>query len=67
MGVSAMCGHIGGIIAPIIISVSSTWGPLPMVIYGTSVLLSAITMYFLPETLGKPLPQSLEDLVNLFR
>ena len=62
-----MCGHIGGMVAPIIMSLNTSWGPLPMVVYGSATLLSAVTMYFIPETLGRPLPQTLDDLVQLFR
>ncbi len=67
MGVSAMCGHTGGIVAPLVMSLGAAWGPLPIVLYGAAALLCGASVLFLPETLGRPLPQGLGDLADLYR
>ena len=44
------------------------WKPLPLLIMGGSALIGGIiALLFLPETLGKPLPETMEDAVNLSR
>merc|ERR1712168_966218 len=44
------------------------WEPLPYVIYGTLAIISTIfIVFFLPETKGKPLPETIEEAVNLKR
>ena len=40
---------------------SDTWRPLPLVIYGILAFIGGILSLLLPETLGKELPETLED------
>ena len=40
---------------------SDTWRPLPLVIYGILAFIGGILSLVLPETLGKELPETLED------
>lgn len=64
MGVSSMCARIGGMLAPQILELSQFWGPLPLIVFGGLAILSGGLSLFLPETSGKPLPQTLEDAID---
>ena len=35
------------------------WAPAPFVVYGLTGFVASFTSYFLPETTGKPLPETL--------
>lgn len=61
MGVVSMSGRIGGIICPFINMLSDFWTPLPLIIYGAVALTGGILALFLPETLGKSLPETIQD------
>ncbi|KAJ8029604.1 Solute carrier family 22 member 2 [Holothuria leucospilota] len=37
------------------------WEPMPYVIFGSASVLGAFLCFLLPETRGKPLPESLHD------
>ena len=52
--------RIGGILAPFIIGIQPV--SIPLFIMGMSCLLGGIIAVFLPETLGAPLPETLEDV-----
>jgi len=66
VGTSSLCGRIGGILAPQIASLSSVYTPLPLIIMGSGSLVGGILVYlFLPETLGKKLPESMDDALQL--
>ena len=42
------------------------WAPLPLLVLGGSALIGGILAWInLPETLGKPLPETMEDALNL--
>lgn len=62
MGVSSMCARLGGMVAPQILELSTFWGPLPLILFGGLAVLSGCLSLLLPETSGKPLPQTLDDL-----
>jgi len=64
MGVVSMSGRIGGIVSPFINMLSDTWTPLPLVIFGAMALTGGILALFLPETLGKSLPETIQDGEN---
>ena len=52
--------RIGGILAPFIIGIKPV--SVPLFIMGMSCLVGGIIAVFLPETLGAPLPETLEDV-----
>ena len=58
------CSHnsfrIGGILAPFIIGIKPV--AVPLFIMGFSCLVGGVIAVFLPETLGAPLPETLEDV-----
>ena len=41
------------------------WEPLPLAIYGSMALISALLVLVLPETLGESLPDTVDDTCNL--
>lgn len=61
LGASSMCARFGSILAPYINVLSQTWGPLPMVIFGCISLFGGIISLFLPETLNRKLPETMEE------
>jgi len=66
VGGSSFCGRIGGIIAPQIALLDTVWTPFPLLIMGTGSLIGGILVFaFLPETLGKKLPSSMQEALNL--
>ena len=64
MGISSMCARIGGMLAPQILELSRIWGPLPLILFGGLSVLAGGLALFLPETSGKPLPQTIEDATD---
>ncbi|XP_071954547.1 solute carrier family 22 member 15-like isoform X2 [Antedon mediterranea] len=59
MGICSMFARIGGIIAPQL----DTMGNTPMyVIYGVSCFVTGFANFFLPETLNKPLPETINEI-----
>eukprot|EP00092_Neocalanus_flemingeri_P029516 GFUD01032052.1.p1 GENE.GFUD01032052.1~~GFUD01032052.1.p1 ORF type:complete len:317 (-),score=69.35 GFUD01032052.1:68-1018(-) len=66
VGASSLCGRVGGILAPQIASLSSVWLPLPLLIMGSGALIGGVLVFmFLPETLGKRLPDTMKEALNL--
>ena len=58
MGFSIVVSRIGTILAPYILLLG---GDISPVIFGFGVSLASILSFVLPETLGKPLPESISD------
>lgn len=44
-----------------------TWAPLPFIVYGACSIMAGIISCFLPETLNRRLPETLEDVENFHR
>jgi len=66
VGMSSLSGRIGGLLAPQIAKLSQFWVPLPLIVMGSSSLIGGILVFLsLPETLGKPLPQTMEEALAL--
>ncbi|KAK2715488.1 hypothetical protein QYM36_010185 [Artemia franciscana] len=61
MGSGAMCARLSGALTPLISLLDSFDPKLPSVIFGTISLISGFLTLFLPETLGKTMPQTLEE------
>ncbi|OWF50931.1 organic cation transporter protein-like [Mizuhopecten yessoensis] len=64
MGVSSMTAKIGGMLAPIILELRLVWIPLPLVLFGILSVLAGALALILPETAGKPLPQTIEETIS---
>ncbi|KAK3098544.1 hypothetical protein FSP39_020489 [Pinctada imbricata] len=72
IGVSSFCARVGGMIAPYITSLGDEVKgdmskALPLIVFGMAAVGVGILAMFLPETLGRPLPESIEDAVRLGR
>ncbi|KAI5630838.1 sugar transporter domain-containing protein [Phthorimaea operculella] len=61
VGLGSMCASVSGALTPLI-SLLDTLNPkIPTILFAFMALLSGFSTFFLPETLGRELPQSLED------
>merc|ERR1711964_863512 len=56
--------RVGGILAPALPPLSQMWTPLPMLVFGTACIGASVASGMLPETLGKPLPESLQQITE---
>ena len=61
MGAASMSARLGGIICPYINMLSDLWTPLPLIIYGGLALTGGLLTLLLPETLGRTLPETIQD------
>ncbi|CAH1776013.1 unnamed protein product [Owenia fusiformis] len=67
VGAGSMCARIGGVVAPFIGQAASAWAPLPYIVFGSFSIVAGLLSLLLPETLGRALPQTLEDGENFKR
>uniref|UniRef100_A0A182SF56 Major facilitator superfamily (MFS) profile domain-containing protein n=1 Tax=Anopheles maculatus TaxID=74869 RepID=A0A182SF56_9DIPT len=67
MGLGSMCARLAGALTPMITLLDSFDPKIPAVIFGVISLVSGTWVLFLPETMGKPMPQSLMDGENFGR
>ena len=65
MGMSSMSARVSGILSPIILLLGNYWAPLPLLVFGISSILAGVFALLLPETKGRPLPETLEDGENI--
>ena len=59
-----MTARVGGMMAPQILELQLFWAPLPSLVFGSMSCLAGIVALLLPETAGKPLPQTMDDILN---
>ncbi|KAI8504682.1 hypothetical protein Bbelb_178000 [Branchiostoma belcheri] len=64
IGASSMWARVGGIISPFVQLSDQAWGPLPYLIFGALSVVAGLAAMLLPETLGVPLPDTLEEGEN---
>uniref|UniRef100_H3CV27 Si:dkey-166k12.1 n=1 Tax=Tetraodon nigroviridis TaxID=99883 RepID=H3CV27_TETNG len=64
MGASSMFARMGGILAPMINLLHNQSPAVPQIIFGTSALLAAGLALALPETVDRPLPDTVKDAEN---
>ncbi|CAK6953836.1 solute carrier family 22 member 6 [Scomber scombrus] len=62
MGWVSMMARIGAMVAPMVLLVGEHMPWLPGLIYGGAPILSGVAAIFLPETLGSPLPDTIQDV-----
>ncbi|OXA41750.1 organic cation transporter protein [Folsomia candida] len=67
VGISAMAARTSGMITPQIILLDSIGREIPTIIFGCVAIVAAFLALFLPETLNKEMPQTLEDGENFGR
>lgn len=62
MGWVSMMARIGAMVAPMVLLTGDYIPWLPGLIYGGAPVLSGVAAIFLPETLGSPLPDTIQDV-----
>lgn len=62
MGWVSMMARVGAMVAPMVLLMGDTIAWLPGLIYGGAPILSGVAAIFLPETLGTPLPDTIQDV-----
>ena len=62
MGWVSMMARIGAMVAPMVLLTRDYIPWLPGLIYGGAPILSGLAAIFLPETLGSPLPDTIQDV-----
>ncbi|XP_037543935.1 solute carrier family 22 member 6-like [Nematolebias whitei] len=62
MGWVSMMARIGSMLAPMVLIIGDYEPWLPSLIYGGAPILSGVVAIFLPETLGKHLPDTIQDV-----
>ncbi|XP_071495942.1 organic cation transporter protein-like [Diadema antillarum] len=60
-GLCSFWSRIGGIVAPFVNYLSDIYGPAPLLIFGVTSFVGGATAFFLPETLNRPLPETLKE------
>lgn len=60
MGTCSMTARIGGILAPLVVTLAVIDKRLPMIFFGVSSLIAGFVGLFLPETLNHPVAETLE-------
>ncbi|KAM4723067.1 solute carrier family 22 member 6-B-like [Rhinophrynus dorsalis] len=61
-GIGTMMARLGAIVAPLAQMTGDYYQHLPAIIYGCFPIISGIAACFLPETLGIPLPETIEEV-----
>ena len=64
-GIGVMMGGFGGFFGLAVQSLAQYWSPLPFLIIGSSCIFAALLCLFIPETKGEPMPETIEDALNL--
>ncbi|XP_058448304.1 organic cation transporter protein isoform X2 [Malaya genurostris] len=64
IGTASMIARIGSMLAPFVAGMGVIAHWLPPVIFGLTPLVGALFVFFLPETKGAPLPETIEDGEN---
>lgn len=57
-----MMARVGAMVAPMVLLTGDYVPWLPGFIYGGAPILSGVAAIFLPETLGSPLPDTIQDV-----
>ena len=67
LGTCSMVARVGGFLAPYIASLGSSEGSgyVPFLIFGVATLLGGSTAIILPETLGRDLPDTIQEAEQL--
>ncbi|XP_055696243.1 organic cation transporter protein-like [Lutzomyia longipalpis] len=61
IGAASMFARFGGILAPYFNLLGDIWKPFPLIIFGAMAFAGGLLSLFLPETLGRTLPDTIAD------
>jgi len=64
MGMSSTSARVGGVLAPQVVLLVSISEALPLLVFGIVAFTAGLSMLPLPETLGKPLPDTISDCLE---
>ncbi|NXN22471.1 S226A protein, partial [Nycticryphes semicollaris] len=62
LGFGSTMARVGGIVAPLVKMMDEYYPFLPPAVYGVAPVVAAVAAGFLPETLNKPLPDTIEEV-----
>ncbi|XP_078481452.1 solute carrier family 22 member 15-like [Ciona intestinalis] len=62
MGTSSVCARVGGMLAPLVISLAQFGTSLPYIVFGVVAVVAGFMTLLLPETLNEPIPDNLQDV-----
>ncbi|KAJ7380520.1 hypothetical protein OS493_008985 [Desmophyllum pertusum] len=62
MGVTTVASRVGGILCPFVVLMGEQSRSLPMFIFACMALVAGLAGLRLPETKGRPMPETMEDL-----
>ena len=65
IGSCCFVGNVGGVFAFVLQPLAEYYLPAPMLIMGVAALVSGLLVYFLPETVGNRLPETMEEALNI--
>ena len=65
VGLGATASKIGGLAAPFIAGLETFQSCIPLIVFGSSSVIGGLLAVVLPESVGAPLPQSLDELITL--
>lgn len=65
MGLGTMMARLGGIVAPLVQMTADYYYHLPVIIFSLCPILSGVIAALLPETLGVPLPETIQEVERL--
>nr|XP_040037473.1 solute carrier family 22 member 5-like [Gasterosteus aculeatus aculeatus] len=61
-GTLTAVSRVGGCVSPFVFQLSVYFKPLPHIVMGTLAVVSAFAAFFLPESFGRPLPQTIHQM-----
>ncbi|XP_042531553.1 solute carrier family 22 member 6 [Dipodomys spectabilis] len=64
LGMGSTMARVGSIVSPLVSMTSELYPALPLFIYGAVPVAASAVTALLPETLGQPLPDTVQDLEN---
>ncbi|XP_009458955.1 PREDICTED: solute carrier family 22 member 6-A-like [Nipponia nippon] len=62
LGFGSTMARVGGIVAPLVKMMDEYYPFLPPAVYGAAPVVAAVAAGFLPETLNRPLPDTIEEV-----
>ena len=65
IGNCSAVSKVAAILSLLIDALADIWGPLPFVLMGSFALAAGISASLLPETVGLPLPSTLQDAIDI--
>ncbi|KAM5224689.1 solute carrier family 22 member 6 [Hipposideros larvatus] len=64
LGMGSTMARVGSIVSPLVSMTSELYPTMPLFIYGTIPVAASAVVVLLPETLGQPLPDTVQDIEN---